>query len=121
MIRFAFLNCQERDFPDGSVVKNLPPNAGDLDCIPSKVGTQIPRATRQLSRCAATREAQTLHLLSPSALEPQLERGLVPHPTPSATKKVAMATYLHRFNLFLGTYDITYPTTLPRLPTWLSG
>ena len=87
MIRFAFLNCHDRDFPDGSVVKNLSSNARDLDSISSKVETKIPHAMRQLSPCAATREAHTLQLLSLSALEPQLERSLVPQQTPSTTRK----------------------------------
>ena len=48
MIRFAFLNCQERDFPDGSVVKNLPHNAGDMGLTPGS-GTKTLHAAEQLS------------------------------------------------------------------------
>ena len=35
------------DFPGGSVVKNLPSNAGDMGLIPGQ-GTKIPYAVRQL-------------------------------------------------------------------------
>ena len=87
MIRFAFLNCHDRDFSDGSMVKNLSSNAGDLDSISSKVGTKIPHTMRQLSPCAATREAHTPQLLSLSALELQLESSLVPQQTPSTARK----------------------------------
>ena len=51
-----------RDFPDGPVVKNPPPNAGDMGSIPGQ-GTKIPHAARQLSPraarkslCAATKD-----------------------------------------------------------------
>ena len=43
------------DFPGGSVVKNLPCNAGDMGLIPGW-GTKIPHATGQLSLCATTRQ-----------------------------------------------------------------
>ena len=41
-------------FPGGSVVKNLPCNAGDAGSIPGQ-GTKIPHAMEQLSICAAIR------------------------------------------------------------------
>ena len=44
------------DFPDGSVVKNLPSNAGDEGLIPDQ-GTKSPHASRQLSPGTATRES----------------------------------------------------------------
>ena len=47
---------QCRDFFGGSVVKNLPPNAGDTGSIPGQ-GTKIPHVVGQVSPCAATREA----------------------------------------------------------------
>ena len=40
-----------RDFPGGSVVKNLPSNAGDVAMIPGPE-TKIPHAAGQLSLCA---------------------------------------------------------------------
>ena len=43
------------DFPGGPVVKNLPPNAGDIGSIPGR-GTKIPHATEHLSPGTATRE-----------------------------------------------------------------
>ena len=41
-------------FPGGSVVKNLPANAGDMDLIP--VLGRFPQALEQLSLCATTTE-----------------------------------------------------------------
>ena len=41
-------------FPGGSVVKNLPCNAGDAGSIPGQ-GTKIPHAMEQLTICAAIR------------------------------------------------------------------
>ena len=43
------------DFPGGSVVKNLPSNAGDMGLIPGQ-RTKIPRAVEHLSSCAATKD-----------------------------------------------------------------
>ena len=45
-----------RDFPGGSVVKNLLSNAGDVGLIPGQ-GARIPHATEQLSPCATTRQS----------------------------------------------------------------
>ena len=41
-------------FPGGSVIKNLPTNAGDTGLIPD-LG-RFPRVTEQLSLCATTTE-----------------------------------------------------------------
>ena len=46
----------DRDFPGGPVVKNLPFNSGHTGLIP-RWGTKIPHAARQLSPCAATSES----------------------------------------------------------------
>ena len=46
---------QNRDFPDGPVVKNLPSNARGVGSIPHE-GTKIPYATGQLSPHTTTRE-----------------------------------------------------------------
>ena len=46
-----------RDFPGGSVVKNLPCNAGEVGLIPGW-GTKIPHATEQLRPCATAREPE---------------------------------------------------------------
>ena len=46
-------NIVFRDFPGGPVVKNPPPNAGDVGSIPGR-RTKIPHATGQLSLCTPT-------------------------------------------------------------------
>ena len=53
-------------FPGGPVVKNPPSKAGDAGSIPGR-GTEIPRATGQLSQSTATTEP-----VHPGAYEPQL-------------------------------------------------
>ena len=45
-----------RDFPGGTLVKNLPSNAGDVGSIP-RWGTKIPPATGQLNPCATATES----------------------------------------------------------------
>ena len=49
-----------RDFPGGTVVKNLPANAGNMGSSPgpgrSHVPRRTPRAAEQLSQCATTTE-----------------------------------------------------------------
>ena len=50
-----FLITRSWDFPGGSVVKNLPPNAGDAGSIPGQ-GTKIPHAVGQLRPRATTTE-----------------------------------------------------------------
>ena len=57
-----------RDFPCGSVVKNLPGNAGDMGSIPGQ-GTEIPCVAEQLSGvpqlenpCTATKRSCMLQL-----------------------------------------------------------
>ena len=47
--------CITRDFPDGPVVKNLPPNAGSAGLIPGQ-RTKIPHALGQLSPFATTKD-----------------------------------------------------------------
>ena len=42
------IQAQNQDFPDGSVVKNPPSNAGDVGFIPGR-GTKIPCTLGQLS------------------------------------------------------------------------
>ena len=44
-----------RDFPGGSVVKNLPANAGAMGSIPG-LGTKSPHAARQVSWCGTATE-----------------------------------------------------------------
>ena len=47
MLHVTYISIKlEEGFPGGSVVKNLPAKAGDIDSIP---GGKIPRATQQLS------------------------------------------------------------------------
>ena len=50
------LKVRNRNFSGGSVVKNLPANAGHMGSIPG-LGTKIPHIVRQLSLCAITTEA----------------------------------------------------------------
>ena len=47
--------CHLRDFPDGSVAKNLTSSAGDMGSIPG-LRTKIPHATGQLRLPASTRD-----------------------------------------------------------------
>ena len=47
-----------RDFPGGSVVKNLPRNAGEVGLIPGW-GTKIPHAAEQLGPSSTTTEPQS--------------------------------------------------------------
>ena len=54
-LRMAAIKKQNRDFFSGPVVKNLPPNAGEVGSIPGR-GTKIPQATGQLSRSTTTGE-----------------------------------------------------------------
>ena len=48
-------------FPDGSVVKNLPANAGDMGLIP---GPGRPHVMKQLSPCATTTETERPRILA---------------------------------------------------------
>ena len=50
---------QHRDFSGGPMVKNSPPNAGDMGWIPGQ-GTKIPHAAEQLSPSTTTPEACVL-------------------------------------------------------------
>ena len=50
----VWLKACLRDFPSGSVVENLPSNAGDLGSIPDQ-GTKIPHAIGQLNLHATVR------------------------------------------------------------------
>ena len=47
--------CSSRDYPDGSVVKNLPADAGDMGLITDRERSH-PHAAEQLSMYAATIE-----------------------------------------------------------------
>ena len=62
-------------FPDGSVVKNLPANAGDMDSIPGLGQSHMPQA--QLSPFATTIEP-VLESLGTSTTEPTDPRACVP-------------------------------------------
>lgn len=44
------------NFPSGSVVRNLPCNAGDLGSIPGR-GSKVPHTSEELSLCVATTES----------------------------------------------------------------
>ena len=60
MFRSHFKNGHLWDFPGGAVVKNLPPNAGDVGSIPGR-GTKIPHAVGQQSPHTATTELTRLN------------------------------------------------------------
>ena len=53
---YSYSKEYHQDFPGGSVVNNLPANAGDMGLAPGR-GTKIPQAVEQLSQCAITRES----------------------------------------------------------------
>ena len=58
-------NKQPTDLPDGTVVKNLPANAGDTGLIPGPVRSHMPwsnkaRVPQLLSLCVRAREQQRL-------------------------------------------------------------
>ena len=62
-------------FPGGSVVKNLPANAGDeFDPWPGK----IPHAAEQLSLCATTIDIEPVHSSGAAATEPMHYRACAP-------------------------------------------
>ena len=66
------------NFLSGSVVKNLPCNAGDLGSIPGR-GSKAPHTSEELSLCVATTEqlspnTTTTEPAGPGARSPQLER-----------------------------------------------
>ena len=65
---------EERDFPGGPVVKNLPSNAGDTGWIPGW-GTKIPHARGQLSPCTATSGARELQRRPGEAKRKEKKRG----------------------------------------------
>ena len=61
---FRETESRDRDFPGGTVVKNLSSNAGDTASVPDW-GTEIPHALGQLSPHGSTTESM------PRALGPQ--------------------------------------------------
>ena len=60
MAYYSIIKRNERDFPGGPVVKNMPYNAGDAGLIPGQ-GTKIPHAAGQLSPSATTTELACLN------------------------------------------------------------
>ena len=67
-------------FPGGSVVKNLPANAGDRDSIPGPGGTHMPqrneaRALQLLNLCSRAQEPKLLKPVHPRARALQLEES----------------------------------------------
>ena len=65
----SMIKIENRGFPGGPVVKNLPYNAGDVGSIPGR-GTEIPHAMGQLSSCTSTKEPVCRKLQSLPTLEP---------------------------------------------------
>ena len=66
------------DFPDGPMIENSPPKAGDVGSIPG-LGTKISHAVGQLSLCTATTEP-----MCSRARAPKLEKACVPQQRPRA-------------------------------------
>ena len=68
-------------FPGGSVVKNLPANAGDTSSIPGLGRSRMPRGTSArvpwlLSLCSRAQEPQLLTPEHPRACAPQQDKPL---------------------------------------------
>ena len=84
LISTGSLKKWDLDFPGGSVVENLPANAGDTGLIPD-ARTKILHITEQLSTCTTTTEAcmHRVHALQQEkppqweACTPQLESALL--------------------------------------------
>ena len=64
------IKTEQRDFPGGPVIKNLPYNAGDSGSIPGQ-GTKIPYAAGQLSPHAKT--AEPGHCNRTCMMQPRLD------------------------------------------------
>ena len=76
-----FRSGTSRDFPDGPMVENPPPKAGDVDSIPGW-GTKISHAVGQLISHIATTEPTRSR-----ACAPELENACVPQQRPSAVRR----------------------------------
>ena len=91
---------KKEGFPGGTVVENLPANAGDTGSSPDLGRSHMPRSgwarepqllsLRVWSLCSATREATTmrsLHTATKSSLcSPQLEKARTQQRRPNASK-----------------------------------
>ena len=76
-----FRSEKSGDFPDGPLVENSPPKAGDVGSIPGG-GTKISHAVEQLSLRTTTMEP-----MSSRACAPKLEKACVPQQRPSAIRR----------------------------------
>ena len=87
-------------FPGGTVVENLPANAGDMGSIPGLGRSHMPRSKwarepqllslRVWSLCSATREAATVRgprtAMKSGPRSPQLEKALTQKQRPSTAE-----------------------------------
>ena len=90
MFRFSVVRVQSyfppgkshpQGFPGGSMVKNLPANAGDTSSIPGLGRSRMPRGTSArapwlLSLCSRAQEPQLLKPKHPRACTPQQDKQL---------------------------------------------
>ena len=67
-----------QDFPGGSVVKNLPANAGDTGSSPGPGRSHMP--VEQLSLCATTTEARVPRARAPQQEKPPQWEARAPQP-----------------------------------------
>ena len=81
VVNYILARKKGRGFPDGSVKKNSPVNAGDMGSIPHP--NKIPHAEKQLSPWATTTEAR-LKSLGATATEAPTAKSLC-SPTREAT------------------------------------
>ena len=93
-------NKQNRGFPGGAVVENLPANAGDTGSSPGLGRSHMPRSDwahepqllslRVWSLCSATREAATVRgprtVMKSGPRLPQLEKALAQKRRPNTAK-----------------------------------
>ena len=77
----CFRSEESGDFPDGPMVENSPPKAGDVGSIPGW-GAKISHAVGQPSLRTATTEP-----MSSRACAPKLEKACVPQQRPSAIRR----------------------------------
>ena len=88
---YKYKKCIRGLFPGGSVVKNLPANAGDKHLIPDLGGFHVPQGNW----------ARVTQLLSPCALEPMLcnrEATAVRNPHPATKGRPHLAQLKARCN-----------------------
>ena len=100
IMQTATIRKQNRGFPGGAVVENLPANAGDTGLNPGLERSHMPRSgwarepqllsLRVWSLCSATREAATVRgprtAMKSGPHSPQLEKALTQKRRPNTAK-----------------------------------